>query len=74
MSYDPSHQTKQRPGIPMFMVFISTVNEGAGGYCSSNIKLKELNWIPDSIRNGKNCAWLQLQDKNGNLWFGGNKH
>ena len=47
-------------------------NEGVYRYDGKsviNIKLKELSSIPDSIRNGKNWAWPQLQDKNGNIWF-----
>ena len=47
-------------------------NEGVYHYDGKsviNIKLKELSSIPDSIRNGKNWAWPQLQDKNGNIWF-----
>jgi ligand-binding sensor domain-containing protein len=27
--------------------------------------------VPDSARFGKNWAWPQLEDKKGNLWFGG---
>jgi ligand-binding sensor domain-containing protein len=47
-------------------------NEGVYRYDGKsviNIKLKILSSIPDSIRNGKNWAWPQLQDKNGNIWF-----
>ena len=47
-------------------------NEGVYRYDGKsviNIKLKRLSSIPDSIRNGKNWAWPQLQDKNGNIWF-----
>lgn len=47
-------------------------NEGVYRYDGKsviNIKLKELSSIPDTIQNGKNWAWPQLQDKNGNIWF-----
>jgi ligand-binding sensor domain-containing protein len=47
-------------------------NEGVYRYDGKsviNIKLKELSSLPDSIPKGKNWAWPQLQDKNGNIWF-----
>jgi ligand-binding sensor domain-containing protein len=47
-------------------------NEGVFRYDGKsviNIRLKRLSSIADSIRNGKNWAWPQLQDKKGNIWF-----
>lgn len=47
-------------------------NEGVYRYDGKsviNIRPKRLSSVPDSARFGKNWAWPQLQDKNGNIWF-----
>lgn len=47
-------------------------NEGVYRYDGRsviNIKLNELRSIPDSIQRGRNWAWPQWQDKEGNVWF-----
>ena len=48
-------------------------NEGVyryDGKSITNFKIKELSSIRfDSTRIGRNWAWPQLQDKNGNIWF-----
>ncbi|HMQ62644.1 MAG TPA: two-component regulator propeller domain-containing protein [Flavilitoribacter sp.] len=41
------------------------------GKSITNFKLKELTLQFESKRVVHNWAWPQLQDKNGNLWFGG---